>query len=142
LDIKRRGVQDLSWTSKEEESKIYLGRQKKGSPRFILDVKRRGVQDLSWTSKEGESKIYLGHQNTRQRRKPRQLRAILTLKTTQNFSKKRCHKYRLVQESINSRTTKFLQKIGFIGTINPFIPQIRCTNRWYEDFRSPALDKD
>jgi hypothetical protein len=91
LDIKRRGVQDLSWTSKEgeskiylgrqkkrsprfildikiilspinPESKIYLGRQKKRSPRFILDVKRRGVQDLSWTSKEEESKIYLGRQ--------------------------------------------------------------------------------
>jgi hypothetical protein len=37
---------------------------------------------------------------------------------------------RLVQESINFRTTKkFFKKLGFLSTINPFSPQIRCTNR-------------
>jgi putative salt-induced outer membrane protein len=47
----------------------------------------------------------------------------------------------LVQESRNSRTTKKLcQKIVFLGTINPFIPLIRCTNGWYEDWSDPALD--
>jgi hypothetical protein len=43
------------------------------------------------------------------------------------------HKFPYHQEIL------FFQQIGFLGTINPFIPQIRCTNRWYEDFRSPAL---
>jgi hypothetical protein len=35
---------------------------------------------------------------------------------------------------------RFFQKIRFLVTINPLSPQIRCTNGWYEDFRSPALD--
>jgi hypothetical protein len=29
--------------------------------------------------------------------------------------------------------------IRFIGTINPLSPKRSCTNRRYEDFRSPAL---
>jgi hypothetical protein len=44
------------------------------------------------------------------------------------------HKFPYHQEEI-----RFFQKLGFLGTINPLTPQIRCTNRWYEDFRSPAL---
>jgi hypothetical protein len=44
------------------------------------------------------------------------------------------HKFPYHQEEI-----RFLGKIGFLGTTNPFTPPIRCTNRWYEDFRSPAL---
>jgi hypothetical protein len=34
---------------------------------------------------------------------------------------------------------RFFQKLGFLDTINPFIPKRSCTERWYEDFRSPAL---
>jgi hypothetical protein len=37
------------------------------------------------------------------------------------------------------QSIRFFEKFRLIGTINPFSPQIRCTNRWYEDFRSPAL---
>jgi hypothetical protein len=34
---------------------------------------------------------------------------------------------------------RFFGKTGFLGTINPVSPQIRCTYGWYEDFRSPVL---
>jgi hypothetical protein len=55
-------------------------------------------------------------------------------------------RFRFIVESPSAGKQKFpyqkilfFQKIVFLGTINPFIPQIRCTNGWYEDFRSPAL---